>query len=129
MVNLNHRDGDCPRLPDGSVRMYICYSIDSTGNIAFQYSNSSECHLMQEFRAEASSHETILVDAVLEEYGAEDAYRDLGMHLLKVLGRVSDDALSECFLHFQPGTPVGVVLAWFEREFGLETQIQEQRAA
>lgn len=59
--------------------MYICYSIDTNGGIALQYSNSSECRLMQEFRAEVSSHKTISVDTALEEYSAEDAYRDLGM--------------------------------------------------
>ena len=109
--------------------MYICYSIDTNGGIALQYSNSSECRLMQEFRAEVSSHKTISVDTALEEYSTEDAYRDLGAHLLKVLGNVSDAALSECFLHFKPGTPVCVVLAWFEREFELETQAKEQLAA
>lgn len=76
---------ECPKCVDSKgsmMNIYISYGIGDDGSIAFQYSGSANCSLLNEFRAEVPECKTIIVETDKDEYFAEDAYRDLEQHLL-----------------------------------------------
>ena len=96
--------------------MIICYSIDKNGSIALQYSDSI-CGLIREFREEVQAHHTISVETKQEDYCADDAFRDLGSHLISLFHDADKEKINECFLHFPKGTSSSTVLDWFNKEF------------
>lgn len=105
--------------------MVICYYITPAGSVLAQYAGSADSNIIKEFQENkhVPSYELIEVEATSEEYMTEDALEDLGKHLWKQYSDITISTTSERsviiedFLHFEKGTSVFDVKAWFDREF------------
>lgn len=106
--------------------MIIVYHLHPvTGSLGFDYGHSMNSQQIQDFinHEDVPSYKTLEVDAGDKEFMSDDALKEIAKNLWEEFGNIPtsdggvDGDIEEPFLHFDVGTDVYSIWAWFESTF------------